>query len=327
MAGVLGKQITYKLNNGTHIPGVGLGTWRAEPGQMKKTISYALEEAGYRHIDTATAYGNEHEIGEALEEVFAKGQIKREDVWVTTKLWVTHNGPEDVEAGLDASLKALKLDYVDLYIIHWPIRTRPSAEPMNPKKEDFQPLDEEATWHKLEEMVGKGKAKAIGVSNFSQYKLDNLLRSALVVPAVNQVEVHPGWRNEKIIDFCKSKGIHVEAYSPLGSQGSQFEDPAEHREAPLLEHSIITSVAEKMNKSPGQIMLRWNLQRGLTVLPKSTSPERMKENIDLFGWEIHPEDMDALNKLEPQQKVVDGLFVGKEGSPYQTKEELWDGEI
>eukprot|EP00897_Mesotaenium_endlicherianum_P008348 jgi/Mesen1/7541/ME000392S06808 len=326
---VAGKKLTFPLNTGAEIPAVGLGTWKAEPGKMKEVVATALEDAGYRHIDCAYAYHNQHEIGEALQEVFSKGKIKREDVFITSKLWATHAQPAHVGEALDQTLKDLQLDYLDLYLIHWPVVLHPEAS-NPPKPEDYRENDLAATWHAMEAQMAASKTKAIGVSNFSVAKVEKLLSSALLKPAVNQVESHPAWRNEKTLSFCKSKGIHVTAYSPLGSGDStSVEDPdSDEDKSSLINHSTVKKIAEKIGKSTGQVLLRWGVQRGMSVLPKSTNPERIKQNIDVLDWELSAEDFEALNTMEPQVKSIsgEGLFIGL-GSPYKTKEELWDGEV
>lgn len=323
-----GTQLTYKLNTGADIPAVALGTWKSEPGKMKEVIHAALEDAGYRHIDCAAAYGNQAEIGEALQEVFKGGKLKRDELFITSKLWGTHAQPPHVAQGLEQTLKELQVDYVDLYLIHWPITWHPDAS-SPAKPEDFRPVDMASTWKAMEELVESGKAKAIGVSNWSVKKLEDLLKTAKITPAANQIETHPAWRNQKIIDFCKSKSIQIEAYSPLGSDSIELSDPVAGDTTSLLHHTTVENIAKKMNKSTGQILIRWGLQRGYVVLPKSSNPDRLKQNLDVFDWELSSEDFEALCKLEPQKKAVTGkgMFAEVEGSPYKTLNDLWDGEI
>ncbi|KAF4637317.1 hypothetical protein G7Y89_g766 [Cudoniella acicularis] len=283
----------FKLNNGTEIPALGLGTWQSGPGEVEKAVSYALS-IGYKHIDAAYCYGNENEVGEGLKQAFANG-VKREDIFVTTKLWCTYHSR--VEEALDKSLKSLGLDYVDLYLMHWPV-------PMNPKGNDDKfPKHPDGsrdlvkpevwshiqTWKELEKVLPTGKAKAIGVANYSLRYLEQLLPHATVVPAVNQIENHPSLPQQEIVDFCKSKGIHITAYSPLGSTGS-----------PMLTAEPVVEVAKKRGVTPAAVLLSYN------ILAKSVNPERIKANMDLI--KLDKSDMKTLTdyskELEASKKLV-----------------------
>lgn len=239
---------SFTLNTGAKIPAIGLGTWQSDKGLVKDAVAHALKH-GYRHIDAALVYQNEDEVGQGLKEGFATG-IKREDVFVTTKLWNTFH--RKAEQGLDQSLKSLGLDYVDLLLMHWPVpMNREGNHPLLPTLPDgSRDLDKEwsytQTWHEMEKLLKTGKVKAIGVSNFSVKFLENLLKEAKVVPAVNQIENHPYLPEQDIVDFCKSKGILVEAYSPLGSTGS-----------PLFEEEGVQRVAEKYGVGPGTVLINY----------------------------------------------------------------------
>lgn len=287
----------FPLNTGAAIPALGLGTWQSDPGEVTKAVSYALS-IGYKHIDAAYCYGNEDEVGAGLKEAFANG-VKREDIFVTTKLWCTYQSR--VEQNLDMSLKSLGLDYVDLYLMHWPVAMNP-----NGNHEKFPKLPDGSrdlvkdwshiqTWKLMEKLLATGKVKAIGVANYSLRYLEQLLPHATIVPAVNQIENHPSLPQQEIVDFCKAKGIHITAYSPLGSSGS-----------PLLKEKPIVEVAEKRGVTPASVLLSYHIARGSSVLAKSVTPARIKANMDLI--KLDASDMKILddysNELTKSGKLV-----------------------
>jgi diketogulonate reductase-like aldo/keto reductase len=263
-------QTRIKLNNGVQIPILGLGVFQAPIGdETQQAVLWALE-AGYRHIDTAAIYANEADVGEAIKT----SGIPREQIFVTTKLWNSEHGAKHARHAISSSLTRLGLDYVDLYLIHWPV----------------QGLRTE-TWKALEGFVAEGKCRAIGVSNYMVHHLEELLSRSQVVPAVNQIEVSPFNYKKDLIRFCADKGIVVEAYSPL-TQGQRFDHPA------------IVAAAAKYKRSPAQILIRWALQHDLVVLPKSVKKERIGENAAVFDFSIAPEDMEILDGLH------EGLHTG-----------------
>lgn len=267
---------------------------------------------GYRHIDAAWCYKNQDEVGAAIKEAIDSNIVTRADLWVTTKLWNNFHDREAVEPHLRDSLNQLKLDYVDLYLIHWPVSGN-EGESLTPSLAE--------TWAGMEDVLDKGLVKAIGVSNYGIEKLEAMKEYARVMPVVNQVELHPVWRNDPLLAKCAELNIHVTAYSPLGSP-----DSAEmlNRTCPVvLEHPLIARISEETGHTPGQVLIRWGLQRGTSVIPKSVTPSRIEQNFDMFTWELSAEHMQALSSLEPQERMLAGGFWCKENGPYRTVDQLW----
>ena len=271
------------LNDGRQIPQLGLGVWQTRAGVTCEAAVLAALEAGYRHIDTASMYGNEESVGAAIH----KSGIPREQIFVTTKLWNSDHG--NPERALETSLRKLKMDYVDLYLIHYPVRQRIQS------------------WHLLEVLRERGKARSIGVSNFTIRHLTELLSEAKTIPAVNQVEFHPYLYQRELLDFCRRSGIVLEAYSPL-TKGERLRDrklvaiakkytagrPERTNSKPRI--PLVESFSRRSDtKSTAQILIRWALQHGVVVIPKSANPKRIVENADVFDFEVSPADMELLD--------------------------------
>jgi 2,5-diketo-D-gluconate reductase A len=258
------------LNNGQTIPQFGFGVFQIEPKDTAAAVTTALE-AGYRHIDTAEMYGNEAEVGEAI----ARSGLDRSEVFVTSKLNNGSHAPDDAREAFDATLKALGFDYIDLFLIHWP----------TPDKGNF--VD---TWKTFEEFYREGRARSIGVSNFQPHHLRRIHQETDIIPAVNQIEVYPYLTQEDVRAFCAEHQIAVEAWSPLG-QGAVLNDP------------VIRNIAEKTGKTPAQVVLRWHIQRGDIVFPKSVTPERVRENIDIFDFELSGADVEDITLLNKDERT------------------------
>lgn len=264
-----------KLNNGTYIPNIGFGTSLVTGDECVRVIKTAID-VGYRHIDTAAVYKNEKEIGRAIKQ----SNVNRKEIFITSKVWKDSMGYDNTLKSFENTLKNLDLEYVDLFLIHWP---KNNDEKLN--------ID---TWKALEKIYKEGKAKAIGVSNFLKHHLEIILNNCDVIPAVNQIEFHPGLIRKETIEFCKDNNIVLEAWAPLGK-------------GKMLDNETLESIAEKYNKSIAQICLKWCLQNDVIPLPKSSNEVRMKQNLELFDFEITKEDMSIINNME--------FFAGSDMNP------------
>ena len=256
---------TVRLNNDVQMPRLGFGVYKIADGEAEQVIHTALE-AGYRSIDTATLYHNERGVGAAVRS----SGLPRSDLFVTTKLWNTEHGYDSALRAFDRSLSELGLDYVDLYLIHWPV----------PEQDRYV-----ETWRALEKILADGRARAIGVSNFQVPHLERLLAETDVVPAVNQIELHPNLQQARLRAFDTDHGIVTESWSPL-ARGR------------LLEHEVLTTIARKHGKTPAQVVLRWHIEMGLVAIPKSATPQRIRENIDIFDFELDAQDIAGIATLE-----------------------------
>jgi 2,5-diketo-D-gluconate reductase A len=263
------------LNNSVTMPQLGLGVFQANEGTEVETAVSAALEAGYRLIDTASYYGNEAGVGQAI----AASSIPREELFVTTKLWNNEQGYHNALAAFERSIDKLGLDYLDLYLIHWP----------TPKQGKIP-----ETWKALEELCAQGRIRTIGVSNFQPVHLEQLLETAQIVPAVNQIELHPRFTQADTRSYCLAHGIQVESWSPIGGSRSGTS---------LLGESVLENLAEKYGKSPAQIVLRWHIQLGLVVIPKSSHPERIAENIDVFDFELSSTDIADIATLDTATRI------------------------
>lgn len=260
---------TATLNNGTTMPMLGLGTWQSAEGEeAERAVAWALE-AGYRHIDTAAIYKNERSVGKAVRQ----SGIPRDELFITTKLWNTDIRSGDVRGAFDASLEKLGLEYVDLYLVHWAV-----------------PDQYLAAWEKMEGLYRSGRTKAIGVSNFMIEHLDAVLEHGEVVPAVNQCEWHPKLQSPKLVEHCRVNGIQFESWSPL-MRGKHLDDPT------------LVRIAKRYGKTPAQVIIRWNLQSNVVVIPKSASRERIVENADVFDFELDDEDMTAIRAMDADERM------------------------
>jgi diketogulonate reductase-like aldo/keto reductase len=263
---------TYTLSNGVEIPCIGFGTWQTPDGEVAVSSVLSALEAGYRHIDTAQGYGNEESVGIAVK----KSGIKREEIFITSKLANNDHGYERTMAAFEGTMKRLDMDYLDLYLIHWP---NPIAF-----RDNWQEANA-GTWKAFEELYKAKRIRAIGISNFHPHHIEELMKTATIAPMVNQIRLCPGDTQDEVVDYCRAHNILLEAYSPFGV-GKLFEVPE------------MKALAEKYGKTIAQIAIRWSLQRGYLPLPKSVTPSRIRENVDVFDFELEESDVELIANLK-----------------------------
>ncbi|OMO72590.1 Aldo/keto reductase [Corchorus olitorius] len=304
MAIVVPKVTLNNCDDDLSIPIVGMGT-SSSPPVDPETIIEAIK-VGYRHFDTASLYMTEQPLGEAIAEALRLGLIKsRDELYITSKLWCTSADKDLVMPAIKKSLRNLQLEYLDMYLIHWPIKLSEEAQ-FPAQKEHIFPLDIKSVWEAMEECKNLGLTKGIGVSNFTCKNLEELLSIARIPPAVNQVELNPLWRQKKLREFCKEKGIHVTAYSPLGSFKTSWGDNR------ILECDVLQEIAKAKGKTAAQISLRWLYEQGVSMVAKSFNKERMKQNLEIFDWSLTQEESNKISQL-PQRK---GLKVASAFGPH-----------
>jgi len=274
---------TFTLNDGNVIPAFGLGTWKSPKGDVYEAVKESLR-VGYRHVDAAWIYMNEEEVGRGIAESIESGVLAREDLFVTSKLWNSFHAPADVEKGCKESLTALRLDYLDLYLMHWPIAINPGSQRPDYKRASpdfFIPFSDcplSDTFAAMLALKEKGLVRSVGVSNFSVSKLETLIKETGVVPVINQVELHPYNQQDELVAYCREKRIQLTAYSPLGS-GDRPESMREKGEPPLLKNDTVNRLAEAEGVSAAQLLIAWALDRETVVIPKSTNARRITENL------------------------------------------------
>jgi alcohol dehydrogenase (NADP+) len=307
------------FRHGDAMPALGLGTWRLPPEQTTATVRIALD-LGYRHIDAAAIYGNEAQIGAAIKGAIDAGNVQRQELWITSKLWNDCHEPEEVRPALERTLGDLGLEQLDLYLMHWPVAQRRGVAMPSSAADQFGlaqvPLA--ATWAAMEDLVAAGLTRHIGVSNFSRTKLIALAASARIQPEVLQVERHPLLQQNDLLSYCHTSGIQLTAYAPLGAT-------SDTRPPVVLQHPVVVAIAAERQITPAQVLLAWGIGCGTAVIPKSVHPERLAENLAAAAMGLNEAQMARLVAIDGGQRLIDGRFWCLEGGPY-TMANLWDGE-
>lgn len=285
---------TVTLSTGFKVPIVGLGTWQSDPGKVEEAVKIAID-AGYRHFDCALVYQNENEVGRAISAKIADGTVCREDLWITSKLWCTFYTRARAVEGCQLSLKLLGLNYLDLFLMHWPFGYKDGTDYF-PRDAAGEIIDSDVdyieVWKGMEDCVAKGLVRTIGVCNFNKQQMARLYESATIKPAVLQVECHPYLNQSELLSFCQEHNMALTAYSPLGSPDRPWANPDE---PVLLEDPAIKSIAEAHRKTTAQVLIRYQVERGVIVIPKSVTKERIIANFDIFDFKLTPEEMKTID--------------------------------
>lgn len=314
---------SLKLRNGDQFPVLGLGTWKSEPGEVGEVVKSAIR-MGYRHLDCAAIYGNEAEIGQALRELFDQGEITRQELWVTSKLWNDCHHPSHVRAAMEQTLSDLQLDYLDLYLMHWPLAFEHGHRyPEN--RDTVIPLSEiplSATWEAMESLLQEGLCRHLGVANFSLRKLQALIDRGGQRPEVNQIEMHPYLQQPAMLEFCRKEQILLTAYAPLGSAGRP-EHLKDSDEPILLDDPQIRRIADRHSATPAQVLLQWGIARGTAVIPKTVRPSRLEENLAALNLQLEEQELHTIGELDRHRRYFGGSFWDFPEKGY-TRSNLWD---
>jgi len=311
---------TQTIGTDGQMPLIGLGLWKIDKDRVADVVVEAIR-AGYRHLDSACDYGNEVQVGEGIRRALDEGLCRREDLWVTSKLWNTYHKAEHVPMAIDQTLNDLGLDYLDLYLVHFPIALEfVPFQTRYPPEWIFDPADDvpmmkpaavplQETWQAMETVADSGLSRFIGVCNYNVSLMRDLLNYARIPPAVLQVESHPYLTQEKLMRFCREQDVALTAFSPLGALSYLELDMADAGESVLV-NPAVTAIADRLGKTPAQVVLRWGVQRGNAIIPKTSRPERLIENAELFDIELTPQDMASINALNKNQRFNDpGVFA------------------